>query len=155
MAKEAGLVRRSALGMGIGRQAREPAQPSQRHVAVVPDPVPGLDHDQVDPQRMRRQPHAAGQPVSEQSPDRRAEMRALPMVQALLGHAEVAPPAPADLDDDQLGRRPGIDRDDVQLAAADVNVAGEEPPAGGQQRPRGESPRMTSANIPALWSPVA
>ena len=58
---------------------------------------------------------------------------ALAVVHGLLGQPEVAPSAPAHLDDDERPRRAGIDGDDVQLVAADTDGPREDRPAGGDQ----------------------
>ena len=51
------------------------------------------------------------------------------MVETLVGEAEVAPPAPTHLDDDELRRRPVVDGDDVQLAPADPDIPSKDEPA--------------------------
>ena len=52
------------------------------------------------------------------------------MVDGLLGQAVGAAVPPADLDDDERSRGTGIDGHDVELVAADVDVPGEDRPAG-------------------------
>ena len=57
----------------------------------------------------------------------------LAMVDRLLWQAEVASRTPADLDDDQHSGWPRVDRDEVELVAADADVPGEDRPAPGSQ----------------------
>ena len=57
----------------------------------------------------------------------------LPVVHGLLCQAVVTAGPPAHLDDDQRGRRTGIDRHDVDLVTADVDVPGQDSPAAGGQ----------------------
>ncbi len=65
-----------------------------------------------------------------------ADAGPLPMIDRLLGQAEVARSPPAHLDDHQRGRRPGIDRDEVQLVSPDMDVPTEDRPAGCLERCR-------------------
>lgn len=51
------------------------------------------------------------------------------MIERFLGHAEVAPSPPADLDDHQHRRRTRVGRHDVELVATDMDVPGEDGPA--------------------------
>ena len=50
------------------------------------------------------------------------------MVDRLLGEAEVPAGPPADLDDHQRRGRTGVDRDEVELVATDVDVPGQDGP---------------------------
>jgi hypothetical protein len=103
------------------------------------NPAARLDDDEIDADRECRQTDAVRQPVGKQPPDRRPEMRPLPMVETLVGEAEVAPSAPAHLDDDELARRPMVDGDDVQLAPADPDIPSKDEPAIGRQAIRDEA----------------
>ena len=89
----------------------------------------GLDGDQVDPDMESRESLAVGQAVLEQSADGRAQVAALAVVERLLGEPEVAPAAPADLDDDQDRRRTRVDRHEIELMATDMDVPGQDGPA--------------------------
>ena len=72
----------------------------------------------------------SGRPPAPSSPaDRAAQGRALAVVEALLGQPEVAPAAPAHLDDHERARRAGIDPDQVQLVAPDRTLRAEDLPA--------------------------
>lgn len=89
--------------------------------------------DEVHPGRQPGEGYLPHPPGLAQAPDRRSEVGPLPPVQCLVGESEVAPAAPADLDDHELGRRPGIDRHEVQLASPGPDVPGEDRPARGDQ----------------------
>jgi hypothetical protein len=52
------------------------------------------------------------------------------VVDRLLREAEVATGTPADLDDDQCRRRTMIDRHEVELVPTDMDVPGQDRPAG-------------------------
>ena len=96
-----------------------------------------LDDDQVHPNRQVRRRCAVRQAVLEQTAHRGAEVTPLPAVEGLLGHAEVAAPTPANLDDDEGGRRTRVDRHEIELVATDMDVPGEDGPARFAQ-PRGD-----------------
>jgi hypothetical protein len=87
-----------------------------------------LDDGQVEANREMR---AGGR--LEPAPRTVVQMGALAMVDALLGGAEGARSPPTDLDDHELTRRTRIDRDDVELCAPGVDLAGEDRPAGADQ----------------------
>ena len=60
----------------------------------------------------------------------RPDAGALAVVDGLLGQAEVAAGPPADLDDDQRRGRTRVDRHEVELVATDMDVPGQDGPAG-------------------------
>jgi hypothetical protein len=112
-------------------------------VPVVAHPVARLHDDQIEPQRQVRQQRTVGQRATlEKAVRRRADARALPVVDGLFGQAEVTTGPPADLDGDQLARRSRVDRHEIQLVTADVDVPRQDRPASryqplGDQRLRG------------------
>ena len=86
----------------------------------------GFDHDEVEPKRKVRERPSVGQDTEITERERRLmESGALASVDGLLGEAEVAAGAPANLDQGQTGRRTGIDRQQVDLGAADAELPGE------------------------------
>ncbi len=94
------------------------------------DAVRRLDDDEVHSHREGRQGRTVRQSgQKEQAPNRRTHMRTLAMVERLLGEPERARPAPANLHDHELGGRPPIDRDQVQLGVSHADVPGEDEPA--------------------------
>ena len=112
---------------------------------MVPDarfatPWIGLDRNEVEAQRKRRN----GRPIRErdaveQRVRRVAEVPALAVVDGLLRKPEVAPAAPADLDDHEHRRRARVDRHEIELVATDMDVPGEDDPAGFAQPRTDES----------------
>ena len=98
---------------------------------MVAHPIPGLDDDQVEPERQPRHRRSIRQDASiEQPVGGRPDADTLAMVDRLLGQAEVPAGPPADLDDHQGRGWTGIDRDEVELVATDVDVPGQDGPAG-------------------------
>src|SRR5687768_8499066 len=98
-----------------------------------------LDDDQIEPQRQTGQVRAVGQ--TPEVPEREAgsvEVRALAVVNGLLGQAEIAACPPANLDGDEGGGRARVNREDVDLGAADANVRIDHAPAEGREV-RGDS----------------
>lgn len=88
-----------------------------------------LRDDEVEPQRQPRH----RRPIAERAPFHECERRGaepsqLRPVDRLLGEAEVAPRAPADLDDHE-GRARRVHGDEVELGSADADVPAEDVPA--------------------------
>jgi hypothetical protein len=115
-------------------------------VPVVPDPrfstglVGRLDEHEVEPEREVRERLAVREAAPVEQPERGVpHPSSLPPVERLLRQPEVTPRAPADLDRDEGGGRAGVDRHDVQLVAADVEVPGEDRPAACLEAGRDES----------------
>jgi hypothetical protein len=103
------------------------------------DPTAGLDHDQVEPERQVRQWRPIREDATlEQAVCRRSNPRPFPMIDRLLGQAEVPPGPPADLDRDERPRWAGVDGHQVELVAADVDVPAQDRPTGRQQPVRDE-----------------
>ncbi len=106
----------------------------------LPSPDTRLDDDEVESQR---QPwnrtaiwrHATIQQAVGGSP----HPHALAMIDGLLRQAEVADPAPANLDDHQRRRRPRVDRYEIELVTTDMDVPGQDGPAGFRET-RGDEP---------------
>jgi hypothetical protein len=99
-----------------------------------------LDDDEIESDRQTWQPCPIGKATTvEQPADRRPEPTPLAEVECLLGQTEVAARPPPDLDHNEVARRTGIDREDVDLPAPDVHIPTENMPAGELQRTRGES----------------
>lgn len=103
---------------------------------MVPDPgLPagvqgGLDEHEIEPQRKVWKRLAVREAAAVEQPERGiAHPAALAPVERLLRQPEVAAHPPADLDSDQGRGRSRVDRDDVQLVAADVDVSAEDRPA--------------------------
>ena len=96
---------------------------------VVAHSIPGLDHDQVEPERQPRHRRSIRQDATiEQPVGGRPNTDALAVAREEVGRRDVG--APADLDDDQRRGWTGIDRDEVELVATDVDVSGQQGPAG-------------------------
>ena len=95
----------------------------------MPEPATWLDDDQVKPEWVCRQRRAVGQcPRRTEGEARPMKARPFAPVDGLLGQAEVAPRAPAHLDHDHCGRRPGIDGQQVELGPTDPQLPREHPP---------------------------
>ena len=76
--------------------------------------------------------HAAD-PAVEETICRLVDAGSFPVVDRLLGETESARTPPADLDDDQRGRRTRVDRHEIELMAADMDVSGQDGPSGHDQ----------------------
>jgi len=99
-------------------------------VQVMSQPFPGLDDDQVEPDRQRRQRGPVREPSGlAQGEAGPVQPRALAMVDGLLRQAEVTTSAPPDLDDHDRRRRTRIDRDEVNLRVTDMHMHPEDAPA--------------------------
>jgi hypothetical protein len=100
-------------------------------VPVVPDAIAGLDDHEIEAQgqprhgRSIRQDAPIEQPVSS-GPD----ANTFSTIDGLLGEAEVPTGPPADLDHYQRRGRTRIDRHEVELVTADMDVPGQDGPAG-------------------------
>ncbi len=140
----AGVYHRASLRPGLpARSSRHPRRlgdGSSLDPPEVPngDPVARrgvrFDDDDVEPDRGDGQGPPVGEPPRGEEPeDGPPETAPLPAIDALLGEAEVSPGSPADLDGDELGRRPGIEGDEVEFVTPDADVAAEDPPATGPQ----------------------
>lgn len=84
-----------------------------------------LDHDQVEPQWQARRVGGL-QPA----PGRLMQARPLPVIDGLLGQAKVPARPPPHLDDHEGAGWPRVDRDQVELRPPDVDLPGEDRPAG-------------------------
>ena len=106
---------------------------------MVPNERPGpairrFDDDQVEPERQVRHRDATRQAAAfDELPRRPTDERALAVIDRLLGEAERATASPADLDDDERGRRARVDRHEIELVATDMDVPGENRPTGVDQ----------------------
>ncbi len=135
---------------------REPPSGVLEHVPEVPDPRrlarrTGLHDDEVHGERKPRQPGAIRELAAvDQAGHAGPQSRSLPMVERLLGEAVVRPPPPSHLHDDRSTRRPGVDRDEVELRPPDVDVAAR------TRQPRAvrRSATRRSAAEPARWAGV-
>jgi hypothetical protein len=97
----------------------------------MPDLAPWFDCDKVKAKWEARDARSVGQhPAFEQPECRRANADSFPVIDGLFGEAEVAGRSPANLDDDERGGWAWVDRDKVDLVAADMDVPGEDGPAG-------------------------
>jgi hypothetical protein len=90
-----------------------------------------LDHHEVEPERKVRRicclkPAPGGLP----------QPGPLAPVDRLLREPEVTARSPAHLDNHEGARRPRVDRDQVKLRPADVDLPSQDRPAGVRQRPR-------------------
>ena len=113
-----------------------------------PPPTRRLDHDQVEPDRQPRQVDAVGQHASiEQAVRRHPDVRPLAVVDGLLRQPEAPRRAPADLDDHERGRRTRVDRHEIELVAADMDVPGQDGPA--RRREGGPGPAIRRRHLPA------
>ena len=93
-----------------------------------------LDDDQVEPKRQPRHRRAVGSKAAfNELPPSPSHERALAMVDRLLGKPVRAAAAPADLDHHERGRRARVDRHEIELVAADMDVPGENRPTGVDQ----------------------
>lgn len=106
------------------------------NVPIVPQPVARFDGHEVEPKREPGQRGAIRQRAYIADDERRLpDPRHLAMVDGLLGQAEITARPPPDLNDDQRCRRAWLDADQIQLRAADMDVAAEEfPPGRGELR---------------------
>ncbi len=94
----------------------------------------GFHGNHIDPHRQHRQRRPVRQAARFEEPTKcGAKSCSLPPANGFLGEAEAAFRAEADLDEDQCGRRPRIDRDHIDLGAADMDVAAQDLPAIGDQ----------------------
>jgi hypothetical protein len=94
-------------------------------------PIPGLDHDQVEPEGESRDRRAVGQrPSIEKTVRGGTDPYALAVVDRLLGKAERALGSPPDLDHDERRGWTRIDRHQVDLVPTDVDVPCQDRPAG-------------------------
>lgn len=89
-----------------------------------------LDDDEIDTNRVTGE----RKPVRERSglyeaTDRGPQVPPLAPVERLLGQTVIPPRPPADLNEHDTGRRPRIERHEVDLLAADPDVAGQDRPA--------------------------
>ena len=107
--------------------------------AVVPDPglsstLARFDDGEVEADRQPGQSHAVGQhaPV-EQAVRGKAKTGPLAMIDRLLTETEAARCPPADFDDHEAGRRTRVDRHEIELMAADMDVPGQDAPTGLEQ----------------------
>jgi hypothetical protein len=97
---------------------------------VVPDhrrtaALAGFGHDEIEADRQAGE----GRSILREPAERGLmNPRSLPMVDRLLGEAEVAPPSPADLHDHELPGRAGIHRHDVQLCPPDAKLPPQDDP---------------------------
>ena len=99
-------------------------------MAVVTDPAPGLDDDEVEPQWESRDWLTVRQgPAIEQAVGGRPHTRALAVVDGFFRQPELATRPPADLDHDERLRRTRVDRHEVKLVATDMDVPGQDEPA--------------------------
>ena len=85
-----------------------------------------------------RPPPGSGSAVGQgarrgEASERRPEVAPLPPVECLLGEPEVAPRAPADLDQDDRPGWPRVERDQVDLLAPEPDVPSEDRPAEGHE----------------------
>lgn len=93
-----------------------------------------LDEDEVEAERESRDGCSAGELVAIEQPEAGlAEAPPLPPADGLLRQSEVAPGAPANLDDDERRRRAGVDGHDVELPPADPDVSCQDRPARGHE----------------------
>jgi hypothetical protein len=101
---------------------------------MVPEAVSGLDHDEVEAKWQARHRLAIREraPV-EQAVGCGADSRPLAMIDRLLGQAEVAAVTPADLDDDERRRWTRVDRHEIELVTADMDVPGQDGPTSFRQ----------------------
>ena len=98
--------------------------------------VPGgrFDDDEIEPERKVRQRVAARQAAAlDEAVGRPMQAATLAMVDRLLGEPEGPAPSPADLDDHELRGRTRVDRHEDELMATDMDVPGEDSPAGRDQ----------------------
>lgn len=96
---------------------------------MLADPVPGLYDHEVEPQPQSRHRRSIGQrPAIDETVGGGADPSTLPVVHGLLRQAEVASRAPTNLDEHKRLRRTRVDRHDVKLMAADMDVPGQDRP---------------------------
>lgn len=125
-------LQRDALAAAMATSVR-PGLVLER-VAVEPSPEtlarPGLNDREVYRDRQARQGRTIREAATlEQTGDTDAKECPLAMVERFLGTAELARPAPANLDDNEPRRRARVRRKDVQLTPAETQVPAENLPA--------------------------
>lgn len=97
---------------------------------MVSHSVPRLHDYQVEAPREGGQGLAVGQDAQVTERERGAvQSRALPAVHRLLGEAEITARPPANLDDHERRRRPGLDGEQVDLRPSHPELACEDGPA--------------------------
>lgn len=95
----------------------------------LPSPVARLDHDEVEPEWQSRDGVAVRERAAIEQPVRRlSDSGSLAVIDRLLGKPEAARAPPADLDDDERGRWTRVDRHEIELMAADMDVPGQDGP---------------------------
>src|SRR3954453_5133272 len=104
---------------------------TSHHVAMMPDLVARPDCDEIEAEREPWHLRSIGQPSAlEQAVCRSPDPDSLAMINGLLGQTVLATGPPADLDDDERRGWARVDGDDIDLVAADVDVPGQDGPAG-------------------------
>jgi hypothetical protein len=90
----------------------------------------GLNGDQVEAHRKRRNHRAIRQRGAvQQRMGGTVQVSALVVIDGFFREPEVPPPSPPDFDDYQAPWGAGVDRDQIDLVAADVHVPAKERPA--------------------------
>ncbi len=108
----------------------------------------GFDDDEVEPQWQVRQTRSVGENAAfEQAVRRGSHSRPLPMVDGLLGQAELATRPPADLDGDQRAWWTRIDGHQVELVSTNVEIASQDRPTCVDQAARDEILRAVSGSL--------
>ena len=103
-------------------------------MAVMPHVLAGLDGDEVDSQRERRQRRAVGELAGVAEDEGGvAQPGDLAVVNGFFGQAEVAPRSPPNLHHDEGPRRSWVDADQVELGAPHADVAAKDRPAQPQE----------------------
>ncbi len=109
-------------------------------MAVMPDPLPGLHDHEIEAEREVREVGPIGQPATiEQAVSGGADPGTLTVIDGLLRQPERTTGPPADLDDDKGRRGARVDRHEIELAAADMDVPGQDQPASSREPIRDES----------------
>jgi hypothetical protein len=128
------LVERITARRGDGWASTAAIEQASANVPVVPQRFRRLDDDEVQADRERWQRCSAAK-AAERSKAERCRLQAgeLAMVHGLLRQARIAPSTKPNLDDDKRTRRPGINRDEIELGAANQDVAPTNDPAIGDQ----------------------
>ena len=101
---------------------------------MVPEPVSGLDDDEIEAQRQARHGFTVRERAAiEESVRGRADPRPLAVVDRLLRQTEVTTATPADLDDHEGRRWTRVDRHEIELVTTDMDVPGQDGPTSFRQ----------------------
>lgn len=99
-------------------------------------PPPGLHDDEIHPAGKRRQGGPVGEGAAgQEDPEKDRQLSPLGGADGLFGLPKVRPAAKSDLHEDEVGRRAGIDGQEVDLVTTDADPSTEDGPPSGDEMP--------------------